>query len=293
MRTSTNYQFDRFSAYIQAANERVAVQQERIATGKRIMRPADDPVGASLALNLRKLRSGVERYNANLAAAKDYLGNSEAALGEAHTLIQKAYELAVRGANSSVDQAGRNASAAEVREIQRRLVEIANSRGNSNQFIFAGQLNDAKPFSVSGNALVYSGDANDVTVEVGPDETMPVNVSGGDLFVDAYAALETLKTNLESGDIGAIGGSDIDAMHDTMDRFMQTRGAVGARLQRVDLLESHNLRRIDELGAKLSEVEDVDVAQAIMDLRAAETAYEAALHVTSRGFATSLMDFLR
>jgi len=68
---------------------------------------------------------------------------------------------------------------------------------------------------------------------------------------------------------------------------------VGARLRTVDDLTERYIRMSDEFTKHISDVEEVDVDQAIMQYRLAETAYTAALQVASQGFRLSLMDFIR
>jgi flagellar hook-associated protein 3 FlgL len=293
MRTSTQYQFDRYSRYVQAAQTRYLDAQQRVATGRRIERPADDPFGTTMVLSMRRLRAGIEQYNANLRAAKDYLGNSEGAIAEGHGLLREAYQLAVRAANSNVDQGARDGMARQVDELQRRLIDIANTRGASGQFVFAGQISDAEPFTRVGTGLVYNGDDNDIVVETGPNETIAVNTRARALFIDAFDRLEALKTNLASGDVSELTGIDIERLQQSMNAFSQARGEIGARMRRVLDTESANQRRTDDLTLRISEVEEIDMAEAVMDYRLAETAYQAALQTAAQGFRLSLMEYLR
>lgn len=293
MRISTSFQFDLQLARMAMAQQRYVEAERQVATGRRFETAAEDPYGSSLVVRYAALRRVAEQSNANLRVAKDYAGNSENALGEAHTLVRRAYELAVRGANASQSVESMQAMAREVETVQRQLLALANSRGAQGQYLFAGQLNDAAPFSVDDGALVYAGDGNPVLIETAPGQTLAVNTSGNPLFVDVYAALQALRTHLEGGDHANVSDLDIPALQDAMRALTSARGETGARMKTIDGFEQQNLRRIDELSAQISDVQDVDLAEAIQRFKQAELAYQAALQSTVAAQNLSLMDFLK
>src|SRR4051812_38051448 len=136
MRISTGYQFDTYSNDIRATQERMFQYQQQVSTGKQLNQPSDDPLGTSRVLSMRALRTGIGQYQANLSTAKGNLGYSESALSDANGVMQRAYQLAVSGASSSMDQTGRNGMAAEITSLQKRLVDLANSRGPNGAFLF-------------------------------------------------------------------------------------------------------------------------------------------------------------
>jgi flagellar hook-associated protein 3 FlgL len=293
MRISTAYQFESYTSDIRSAQERMEIAGRQVSSGKRLEKPSDDPQGTSRMLTLRSYQSATEQYSKNLTTAKGVLGYSEEALGTLSAGLNRAYTLAVQGANATTDQAGRNSMAAEVADIQERLLQVANTRGPSGQYIFAGQKNASAPYTVSGAALVFSGDSNAVAIEAGPSETLQVNTLGEPMFSDTYNKLETLKNNLLGGNVGAISGVSINDMQSAMKSVNAERGQVGAKLRQVSEYTDQYTRRVDDLTEGISDIEEVDSAQAIMNYQLAQTAYEAALKVASQGFQLSLMDFIQ
>jgi flagellar hook-associated protein 3 FlgL len=292
-RISTSYQYSSYSHNIASTQQRYMQIQNQIGTGKRIQNPSDDPMGVASIVNMRSLKSASERYQNNLKVGEGVLKFSEEALADTSTLFRRAYQLAVSGANAATDQTGREAMVREVTEMQKRLVSVANSRGPNNSYIFAGQKVDTQPFTQNTTDITYNGDTNSIIVQTSPTETLAVNVNAGQMFVDAYATLESLKNNLQSGNTGAISGIDITEVQNVMRQMDNERGAIGAKLHQVQTLETDYQRRIDEFSNRISEVEDVDMATAITEYHLAETAYTAALNVASQGFRLSLMDFIR
>lgn len=292
MRVSTRQQYDTYQRQIQESQMRYFDAHRKVTSGKRIDRLGDDPTGAGLVLSVKSLRAGVQQYDANLRAAKDYLGFSEQALGETNEILTKAYELAVRGANSSPDQSARDAMAREVGELKDRLLTLANATGGSGQHLFAGHVTDAKPFAVAGSSLVFGGDLGSVNVEIAPGSHMRVNTDAEQLFKDAFDRLSHLQNSLFSGAIGDLSGVDIPQLQASQRAVGDARGEIGAKLQSVEQQTDMNKRRIDDLTATASEIEDVDFAEALLEMQAAQTAYEAALRVGAQGFKLTLMDYI-
>ena len=122
---------------------------------------------------------------------------------------------------------------------------------------------------------------------------MAVNTKGDALFQTAYDRLETLKNSLIGGNVGAISGVSITELQDSQRQFSHARGVVGTKMKRVDDLTRDMDRRKDDLTQGISDVEEIDLSQAVMDYQLAQTAYQAALSVASQGFGLSLMDFIR
>lgn len=293
MRISTSQMY---SNQKNSINDRMAEYvrlQQMVSTGKRILSPSDDPAGTSLLLKSRSIKNALSQYSANLRTATDYVSNSENTLKDVQDLMRQSYSMALQGANGSTPQESRTGMAQQIAQMQDQLVRLANTRGNSGQYIFAGQINDQPPYSASGGVLTYAGDHNPITVETAPDTTMPVNTDASDNFTNAYARLESLRQNLIGGNTGAISGVDISNLQATIDDLTQLRGAAGSVLQHVQKLDEFNTRRTDELTKQISGIEDVDLTTAITDMSQAQVAYQAALTVSSNSFRLSLMDYLK
>jgi len=292
MRITNAYFWESQQRAIAAAQERYFQANQQISTGKKLNTPSDDPVGAELVLNFSSVRSALTQYDKNINLAKGWLGFTDTALDESTLLMRRANELAILGANAATDQVARDGMVSEITEIQKRLLALANSRGADGRYIFAGQSWDTAPFSISGSTLAYNGDNNPINVEAGPGQVIQVNTVSTPLFIGAYDALENLKNNLGSGNIYEISNTDLAALQKSISEFIGERGALGAKMQTIEALSAQHGRRTDELSSQISNIEDVDLSEAITKFRLAETAYQAALSATSQGFRLSLLDFI-
>lgn len=293
MRISQNQIYDGQRRAVSKSFAEVAKWQDAIASGKRIQKVSDNAYDSGIILKSRSVKAAINQYDSNLRVAKDYIGNSENRLADIGDLLNRSYQLAVQGGTSTVDQNARVALATQIEQIQQQFVTLANSQGSDNQYLFAGQRTDAPPYTVTAGALIYNGDANPIRVETGPLQTLNVNTPGGQQFTDAYARMEQLKVNLRSGNVSGISGIDIAEVQKSLNDFRQLRSEAGTAMRTVDDLQSVNRRRMDELTEGISNLEDVDYAEAVTRLKASETAYQAALQVTANSFKLSLMDYLR
>lgn len=294
MRVSTPFQFDTMSARVRDAQTEFVRRQNQVSTGRRFERASEDPLAATLSLTTRSLKARFEQFDKNLRGAKDYLAHSEQAFAETNTLAQQAYTLAIQAASSAVDANTRQGIAQQIAQLQERLVSIANTQGASGQYVFGGHQSDTPPFAASAGTLTFSGDNQPIRAEVRTGEYMPVNVTGAStLFTDLYNALETLRANVQSGDVTALSNTDIPALQASQRAFNGQRAEVGARLRSVAAYEADNARRIDDFTKKVSDLEEVDLAEAITRYQQAEQAYTAALQVSAQGMRLSLMDFMR
>ena len=293
MRISTGHQFDSYSRGVTDTQRKLLEAQVRAQSGKRINKASDDPTGAASSVRLGALKQSMAQYRTNGITAKGVLGTTENALSDINDLAKQAYQLAVQGGTDTASPESRKAMAAEVATLQKKLVDLGNSQDPNGGYLFAGQRNDQPAFAVESGGLVYKGDGRTRLAEVAADQTVALNTSGTPLLTDLYARLETLRQGLMDGSAAQISGTSIPEMQKSIDAVNLERASVGNRMNTVEELATQHLRREDELSSRITDIEEVDLTQAIMDYRLAETAYEAALNVASQGFRLSLMDFIR
>lgn len=293
MRISTRYQYDTFQYDIDQAQERLTNISLQLSSGKRINQPSDDPIGVNQSISMRGLQSAMGQYQKNLNSAKGTLGYTDNTASEMTDLVNQAYQLAVAGASSTTDQKGRDAMASQITALQSRLVSLANTKGPDGSYLFAGQKSDTLPYTQSTNSLVFNGDTNPISVESGPGQTIQTSVPGEPLITTLYNSLESLKSNLTGGQVGAISGVDIANMQSSLDSITGMRGTIGARMQTVQDLTTQWQNRSDEMTKNISDIEDVDMSAAMVQYQEASQAYTAALTVAGQGFRLSLMDFIK
>ncbi|MBI5706769.1 MAG: flagellar hook-associated protein FlgL [Armatimonadetes bacterium] len=292
MRISTSGQYDAVVRDMTLAQEQMVKAQRQVSSGKRFSRVSEDWVAAAESLSLRTVKDAIGQYQTNIAEAKTDVSFAESAFSDMGDILKQAYTLSVQAANGTLDQSARESIATQIDQLKTRLVDFGNTRGPHNDYLFAGQKTDTKPFADTGSALTYSGDTATVDIEMAPGQTMAKTFVANQMFTDAYNALQNFKTNLQSGNTGAISGIDIQALQDSHKAFRTAQAQAGVRIGALEDIDSQHGRRLDDLSARISEVEDVDMSEAIVQFQLSQTAYQAALAAASKTFGLSLVDFI-
>lgn len=293
MRVSTNYQFEALRNQMQKAGDAYKIAQQRVSSGKRINNLGDDPSGLGDVLSMRGVKASIEQYGKNLDRAKTWLNTSESALGEVNNVLNRANSLAISGSTATTSTEARRAMAAEVKALRDQLISLGNSKSPTGGFLFAGTATNTQPFSLGTSGLNFNGNTGQIQIEANAIDTITINADTSSIFTNAYTRLENLRANLESGNTNSISTTDISAIQDSISQLNNLRGEVGTRTKSIESFKSDHARRLEELTSSISDLEDVDLAQAITDYKSAETAYQASLQVVSQGFRLSLMDYMK
>ena len=100
------------------------------------------------------------------------------------TLLQRVQELALQANNATVDAAGRNMIATEMKARIGELLDIANQKDANNEYLFAGYATKTQPFSQTGATTSYFGDQGSRQLQVGPTQKVADSHSGYEVFMD-------------------------------------------------------------------------------------------------------------
>ena len=280
----------------------------QLGTKKKINRPSDDPVKTGVILRTSTSIRETEQYIRNLDAAVSWLDAADVILQDVVSVIHRAKELAVAGASTHLDETARQALADEIAQLHDNLLQLANST-HGGRYLFAGQHTDKKPFSGGGvtgdriNDVTFlmglTDDETKIEFEIAPGITIDVNVISYNphdnpqegLFMPIFNALQELYGEL----VDDTGDPDIPLqdLDNSLDNVLRKISELGGKQNRVELARERMLDLQLSLTRILSEEQDLDYAEAIMELKMEEFAYRTALAVGARIIQPSLVDFLR
>ncbi len=197
MRVSTSQIYNIATLGMSQAQSAVTKTQEQMATGKRVLSPADDPVAATSILQLNMEIARTEQYKKNIDVAETSLNLEETNLQTVVDLVHRIRELAVKAGNTAVNTASDyDALAAEVDTRIGELLNLQNTRNASGQYIFAGYQSGSKPFvDEGGGNFVYVGDEGQLRLQASASVSVPVSDSGKKLFVDIPSGHNTFTTS--------------------------------------------------------------------------------------------------
>ena len=183
MRISSSQIFNRGLNAILDQQSAVSKSQLQVATGKRILTPADDPGGAKKILDLNETLELTRQYQSNAATATSRLASEDSVLDRVTNVLQRARELAIQGNNSTLTGTDRQAIAAELEERLGELLGLANTRDANDEYLFAGFSTRTRPFATDGAGnFIYNGDQGQRELQVGPSYRVADGDSGADVF---------------------------------------------------------------------------------------------------------------
>lgn len=157
--------------------------QQQMATGRRVLTPADDPVSSSAILNARQALHFNAQHSENQTAAGNALGLVENTLGAAGDAIQDARQLILSANNGALTDADRRTVATQLENLLSQLAGIANTRDGAGRYMFGGFKDELPPFALNATGGVYTGDEGERRVEVAPQRSMEVTTSGAATFM--------------------------------------------------------------------------------------------------------------
>jgi flagellin-like hook-associated protein FlgL len=166
---------------LQRAYQKLAHAQEIVTSGRRINRLADDPVGATRAMDLRSLETSVAQYSRNIDNTMPFLKQSDAAFGDVVKGLTRAKEITVQMGNAVYSPVERRAAAGEVHQIFEHLLAVANTKVE-NRFLFSGFRNGTAPFAETATGAEYLGDNGDIRIQTSAASTLPINFLGNQVF---------------------------------------------------------------------------------------------------------------
>ncbi|MBM7714189.1 flagellar hook-associated protein FlgL [Siminovitchia sp. FSL H7-0308] len=256
---------------------------DQINTGKKITRPSDDPVVAMRGITLRAHRNEIQQFKRNFAEAHNWIDNTDAALNQAGEAMHRINVLVNRAANETMEEDGKQAIADEIKQIKEQLINIANTKVGD-RYIFSGTATNEP--TVGGNINTEA-----VEIELGKGIKIPVNVTTEKVFSnDFFAKIDQVVEDIENG--GDVQ-QHIGPMERLMNDLVTERTSLGARANRVDLMEERV--GMQEIMARQlqSDNEDAEYEQLITEMVKEESLLRASLGVSARVIQPTLIDFLR
>ena len=273
--------------------------QEQLATQKKINRPSDDPVVAMLGIGYRGDLNQVQQFNRNISEVNNWLETTDDAIAEGISALQRIRELTLQATNGTYDEGQREAIAVEVKQLQEQLYTIARTQVGD-KYIFNGKNTTNAPEIVKNtDETIKEVKFNDgvINIEIFDGITIDVNTSGKTLFENLLhedGTLSQLIKKLEDPNVKDEEiGDFLSKMDQHIDIFLKEQARVGAKQNRVEMMEDRIAQQEVTATKILSENEDVDMERVITELLTQESIHRAALSVGAKIIQPTLVDFLR
>lgn len=287
---------------LSASYNKMGKLQDQLTTGKKVNRPSDDPVTVMKGMNFRKQVDKVAQFQRNLGEVNNWLDSSDDALDHVGSALHRANELMLNAANGTLTQQDRESILAEIKELRKTVQDLSNTKVGD-KYIFSGTKTGTPLFGEDGypkndntdldNPIeILTGFTNSVEIEVFDGVMLTVNTNGIDMFKNIDEMFQDIEDAIESTNPSEIQGF-IQATQEQLDVVLMARANIGARQNRVEMME-HRLTAQEGIAKKqMSENEDIEYEEVITEMITEESIHRAALAIGARIIQPSLVDFLR
>jgi len=165
-------------------NEKIADTQERVSTGKSILRASDDPV-AAVNLSVAKEQSLIlEQFQRNIDAADTKLNLTDSTLQQTVNVLTRFSELITMARNGALNEEGHLAISTEMKQLKEVLLGLANTTDANGQGIFGGYNGVDRPFELKADGSVeYLGNRGQNNLQISENMTVATNIDGGSAFM--------------------------------------------------------------------------------------------------------------
>lgn len=279
-----------------------------VSSGKKITDLSDDPVGLVTVLDLKSSLANIEQLQRNIDTGKSWLTMGESALTQIEDILTDTKALCVEMASDTKGVGERFSAGTIVEGSLDQILSLANTQVGG-RYIFGGTVTDTVPFVYNDTAnppnVAYQGNDTPFSVKIGKTTNVDVGRDGETIFGDdscawddstagsdnIFKTLIDLKTALEGNDVSGIQGA-MDKLDNHLDSVQTMISNTGGKILRLEtketIIEDLNLTYTE----RVSDLEDADLAEAIMNLTSKETAYQAALASSSKVMSLSLVNYI-
>ncbi len=229
LRINTNVEAFNSHRNLENTSGKLAKSMERLSSGFRINRAADDAAGLAISEKLRGQIGGLDQARRNVQDGISLVQTAEGSLTEVHSMLQRVRELAVQYTNGTLADTDRAAIASEVRQLTDEIDRI----GETAQF----------------NKIDLLRTATDISFQVGANDREVITVR----TIVLRTEVDTAGLDLRSADILR----DID---EAIGNVSDARSAFGAVQNRLEHTYNNLSVYQENLSASESRIRDVDMA---------------------------------
>ena len=230
-----------FNAHRQLSSTgaKAAKAMEKLSSGFRINKAADDAAGLAISEKMRGQIGGVAQAQRNAQDGISLVQTAEGALGEVHSMLQRVRDLKVQSENGTLSDSDKDAIAAEVKQLGQEIGKISDETEFNNIKLLDGS----------------AGTSGVVSLQVGAGDNQTISVTTKDIAAETNVA--KVLTAVDRTTFAAVNIADIDAAIEEVSNVRSEFGAVQNRLEhRMNNLGSYQ----ENLVAAESRIRDVDMA---------------------------------
>lgn len=304
MRTVEANMYRNFLVNLASTKSRYDTALSQSSSGKKITRLSDAPADAAHALDLRSKIAQIDQFSRNIDSGGKYLSSAESALNGVTTNLYRVITLAEEGASEVNDAAARATIAEQIDLIRDSLLDLANTQVMG-VYVFSGTSTDTMPYikdpaEADPDTVLYQGNGDVMQIQANFSVQVQINLPGSEVFGangmaapphDIFARLATLRDALLANDTATIT-AETGSMNELIDQISDSLGQIGNYSSHLNDTKGILTSLRSSLKAKVSSLEDANMAEALSNMTKEEVGLSAVLQVGARINQVSLLDFL-
>ncbi|MDY0131287.1 MAG: flagellar hook-associated protein FlgL [Desulforegulaceae bacterium] len=171
-----------------------------VATGKRINKISDDPVGLTQVLNFKSGVSYLSQIDTNIENGVTWLRSGETAISSVEDLTLEMKTLALKLKNDSVNAGQRKEAVNRVNAVLAELVNLGNTQSKG-EYIFSGNKTNVQPIVPDDlnnpQSIKYNGDEFSYQVKISQTDTVEVGHKGSEVFWDDQVVVDSTNNSID------------------------------------------------------------------------------------------------
>jgi flagellar hook-associated protein 3 FlgL len=285
-------------------------QQTQVSTGKAFQTASEDPINAVKSMDINAELNRVEQYENNMDEAETILNGQEEAMGTITDSLSEVMEVIQQGLNSTYNDTNKESFAQVVDAAKENIIDFLNT-DYGGKYLFGGWNTSSAPLDNESGTYTFNGSSIEGMTDVEAEGFMSqefkyrtgnstdvdvamsaidITGSGGDNLISLLESISE-ELNNPSGDNDNLN-EYLEKTTDFFDDITVKRSAIGAKMSGLELLQDQNTADSISLQNLLSQVEDIDIEEALIAYQTTQISYQAAMSVGSSLIQQSLVDFI-
>ncbi|MCE5251193.1 flagellin [bacterium] len=258
MRINNNISAMNTHRQLQRTDKTLASSLERLSSGLRINRAADDSAGLAISQRLRSQVEGLKMASQNAEQAKNVVQTAEGYLNEIHNMLGRMRELAVQASSDTVDDTNRSSLHAEFNSLRNEITRIASAAEYNGQKLLDGTFNK--------------------TFQIGP------NNSTNDSLTFQITAVDAATLGISGTSIETLAGAKtaLDDLTAAIDAVSSTRSDLGTIQNRLAFTVASVDNASENLASSESTIRDLDISNEITSFTKSQILVQAGMSMLAQ-----------
>ncbi|MDF2677739.1 MAG: flgL [Bacillota bacterium] len=333
MRITTGMMKNNYLKNLDHSANKLNYLNEKVSSGRKFFKASEDTVGAIKAYKLRREFKSTEMYDTNISNVDSFLTVAESNLTDINNSLQRVYTSYLQGVNGTMTADDREIIATEMDTLQDSILAALNAKFEDRYVFGGKSKNELPfSVDNSGNLLFKGVNVNDSTeltklqklskesinIDLGLGMTFNNGSLNNDTVFDmSMAGIKFMGFGTDDGTVNGIPNNIYSLIGEIKEELRKTDFSnddaskyikafekqksqvivaitdIGSKANYLDFLKTRNEDYQFNLNEKISNVEYVDSAEAIMDFKMQEYSYNSALAMGNKILQNSFIDFMK